>query len=386
MSAASAQALFRWDHIVEHVYTANYIIIVWLLLFWFFRRRVKNVSPLVLAREKRQDYSNLTPILVVFMTILPMVLWAAFRDDIQDTYNYRSLFWERPVSKEYVLEVLDSDIHDKGYVLFSVLIKLIVGNNDYWFFGICAFVSLILISYVYRRVSSEYSFSMLLFFVSCDYYSWVLNGMRQGMAAAMIFYASLMLMDKKYIRFILFTFLAFTFHSTSIVFLIAIILINQKPWSRRLVLVSLAFAVVLFILTQRVSFVNDLFAETHYSYAVKEIENDGGVSAIRALVYAVPVIIAFIYRKKIAESNDRILQVSINMSFIGVLFYVLGVFTSGVFIGRLPIYFSLWNYVLLAWELNYLFDSKENLVRAITVAFYLIYNFYQTWTNMKTYR
>ena len=386
MSISSAQALFRWDHIVEHTYIANYIIIVWLLLFWIFRSKSYAQSPLMLEREKRFDYSKFTPILIVIMTILPMVLWAAFRDDIQDTFNYRSSYWERPASKEYVLSVLKSDSHDKGFVLLSILIKAIFGNSEYYFFGICAFITLILISYVYRRLSCEYSFSMLLFFISCDYYSWVLNGMRQGLAVAMIFYASLMLMDKKYFRFILFVFLAFNFHSSSIVFLIAILVINQKPWSSRLILISLAFVVVLFLLTRRISFINNLFADTHYSYAVTEIDKDSGVSAIRALVYAIPTILAFFYRRQIEESDNRIIQASVNLSFIGVLFYVLGVFTSGVFIGRFPIYFSLWNYILLAWEINYLLKSKKNIVKAITVVSYLAYNYYQTWTNMQVYR
>ena len=53
-------------------------------------------------------------------------------------------------------------------------------------------------------------------------------------------------------------------------------------------------------------------------------------------------------------------------------------FTSAIMIGRLPIYFSLYNYILLPWEITHIFTRRS--ARVITwamVGFYLLYNYYQ---------
>ena len=382
-------ALMKLDNVVEHTFIANYVILIWLLLMWLMRMKTKAISPLFLEKEGRYDFSNVTSNFVVFLTIFPLVIWAAFRDDIQDTLNYRLTYSATTTGFSSVLSVINNDaIHEKGFSIFLVLIKSIFGDNEIAFLGICALLTLVLISYVYRRVSAEYSMSMFLFFISCDYYSWILNGMRQGMAVALVFVASLMLFDKKYVRFILLLLLAISFHTTSVVLIIALVLVKQKPWSRISFLVSIGFVVAFFVLTRRVDLIVNLFEDTQYSYAVNVIAiSTNGVHPLRVLVYSIPTIIAFFARKQIREMDDSIINFATNMSFIGTLFYILAMFTSAIFIGRFPIYFTVWNYVLLAWELNYLFEKKsqQNIVKVTMVMLYLVFNLYQIYTDMSVY-
>ena len=47
--------------------------------------------------------------------------------------------------------------------------------------------------------------------------------------------------------------------------------------------------------------------------------------------------------------------------------------------GRLPIYVSLYNYILLPWELRHMFTEKSyGLLRAVVVVAYCGFFFYQT--------
>ena len=67
-----------------------------------------------------------------------------------------------------------------------------------------------------------------------------------------------------------------------------------------------------------------------------------------------------------------------NMSVVSSGIYVISMFTSAIMIGRLPIYFSLYNYILLPWEITHIFTKRS--ARVITwamVGFYLLYNYYQ---------
>lgn len=48
------------------------------------------------------------------------------------------------------------------------------------------------------------------------------------------------------------------------------------------------------------------------------------------------------------------------MSIVSASIYLVSMFTSGIFIGRLPIYCSLYSYVLLPWEIKHLFNEKTD--------------------------
>ena len=57
--------------------------------------------------------------------------------------------------------------------------------------------------------------------------------------------------------------------------------------------------------------------------------------------------------------------------------YVISMFTSGIFIGRLPIYFSLYNYILLPWEINRIFTKQSaRIIYIIMVIAYLGFYLY----------
>ena len=66
------------------------------------------------------------------------------------------------------------------------------------------------------------------------------------------------------------------------------------------------------------------------------------------------------------------------MSIVSVGFYVVSMFTSGIFIGRLPIYFSLYSYILLPWEIDNMFTKRSaRLVYVMTICAYLAFYYYQ---------
>ena len=66
------------------------------------------------------------------------------------------------------------------------------------------------------------------------------------------------------------------------------------------------------------------------------------------------------------------------MSIISTGLYIISMFTSGIFIGRLPIYFSLYNYILLPWEIENLFTQRSKKIIYIgLIACYIVFYYYQ---------
>ena len=89
-------------------------------------------------------------------------------------------------------------------------------------------------------------------------------------------------------------------------------------------------------------------------------------------------------RKKIPDDVPNIIGVCINMSLITMGLYVLSMFTSGIYIGRMPIYFSLFNYILLPWEIQTFFPENKSTMNYAMIggylAFYIIQNMF--WGNV----
>ena len=83
------------------------------------------------------------------------------------------------------------------------------------------------------------------------------------------------------------------------------------------------------------------------------------------------------YRKKIKEINNPLINICINLSVVGVGIYVVGVVTSGIMVGRIPIYFTLTNYILLPWLIdNVLTGKTKTAIKILCYIFYLVYFVY----------
>ena len=97
-----------------------------------------------------------------------------------------------------------------------------------------------------------------------------------------------------------------------------------------------------------------------------------------------PTILALLGRKYIKFANDKVVNICVNASIVSSALALLSMGTSGIFIGRLPIYCSLYsNGILLPWEINAFFTEKSaHMVKVIVVLCYTAFFYYQmhfTW-------
>lgn len=92
---------------------------------------------------------------------------------------------------------------------------------------------------------------------------------------------------------------------------------------------------------------------------------------------AVTPIIAFCGRKIIVKKDNIFINICINMSVICAGIYFLGMFTSGILVGRLPIYFELYNIILLPYLLEECFTKESSKIMYLlcTVGFLGFYYF-----------
>ena len=108
-------------------------------------------------------------------------------------------------------------------------------------------------------------------------------------------------------------------------------------------------------------------------YTVQFAKNNGS-NPIRTVIYAVPPMLAYLRRDEIREKGSALINLCINMSMIAVEISLLANFTSGILVGAMPIYFSIFNIILLPWLLNDIYkDDYHDILKLAMYFFYFIF-------------
>ena len=354
----------------------------WWLLIWLFTGGLVLAAYFPKHREmvcgKVETRWGIVP--AVLMAV-PYIVWAGYRSDaFGDTGAYRGAFKDAPSSFSEMSAYLDTITKDKGFYGLVATLKSLFHVNDIGCFLFLAGFQLLVIVWLYRKYSSFYWFSFLLFIASTDYMSWAQNGVRQFLAVTIALLATPFMLKKKYIPAILLIILASTMHQSALLMIPLMFIAQGKPWNRRTILfLILALAAILYV-GKFTSLLDNAMQETQYANMVNDWTSwgDDGTNPLRVLIYSIPAILSFIGLKHIQEANDPVINLCTNMSIISSGIYLVSMVTSGIFIGRLPIYVSLYSYILLPWEIEHIFMRKSaRLVTTAAVVAYCGFFYYQ---------
>lgn len=328
-------------------------------------------------REKR--YGKFAAVVMV----LPIIYWAGTRGNVADTTAYRQGFLSASSSLSSIPQIIVGDGQDKGFAVLSVFLKAFIGNRDVIYFIIIAALCMLCVTFTYQKYSYSFALSIFLFVISTDVYQWLFNGMRQFIPAAILFACIGLILKKKYILLIIIILLVSTIHLSALLMIPCIFIVQGKPWNKKTMLFLIAVVVIILFVDRFTDVLETLLANTQYDDVTEQFQYDDGTNLLRVLVYSVPPVLALIGRKQIEKMDSPIINLSINMSIVSMGIYIVSMFTSGIYIGRLPIYFSLYNYILLPWELDNLFTKRSAILLKIAmVGFYAVFCYYQmavTW-------
>ena len=352
-----------------------YLILVWVAVAWMIGLCTKVQRTEYVCGEKVQRYYPLW----AFLIYLPLVIWSGFRGYVGDTGAYMEMFREIPSGLRNIPSYMDTIEKDKGFYLFSAVIKNLISDNVNVYFIILALIQVALLIKVYRKYSSNYIVTFFLFIASTDYISWMFNGIRQFTAVTITFFAFEYILKKKYVPAVLIVLFAALFHGSALLVLPFIFIAQGQAWNKKTILFIIAVIVAVMFIGEFTDILDTLLAETQYKNVVSDWQEwqDDGTNIIRVLVYAIPSILSLVGLRFIKYADDPVINLCTNMSIASVGFYVVSMFTSGIFIGRLPIYFSLYSYILLPWEIEHMFSEKSiKLVYLAMIAGYLGFYLY----------
>ena len=322
--------------------------------------------------------------LPAFVLVLPYVLWAGWRRNIGDTEVYRARFQDVPIGLNKLAAYLQSQSKDRGFALMESLFKSLVSDSDVGFFLLIAAIQIFFLIMIYRKYSENCWLSFFLFVASTDYLSWMHNGMRQFLAVTIIFGALPLLVRKRYLLMIAVVILASQIHLSALLFLPFIFIVNGKAWNIRTILFILGVLLAVYFVDEVTGYITDSLRDTAYEGDIEILESDDGTNIFRVLFYSVPAILSFVFRERIYAEDDPVINTCVNLSVVTAGIYLFSFFTSGILIGRLPIFFSLANYILIPWLIKELVTPESGLlVQGGFMAVYTAFFYYQVFVTWK---
>ena len=363
----------------------NYVLIIfWIALCAVLPRFLPVQKRVVVAGHEETRFSLWWAVSI----FLPIIVMAGTRTGVGDTGNYIHSFNLLPNELDSLWEFANSDAQDKGFGIISRLFKSFwsANANDFLFF--IAVIQGVILILMYKKYSTNFLMSVFFFVASADYVAWMFNGIRQFMAATIAFLALPLLVKQKIILPIIIIFAASTIHMSALFVLPFVFICRGEAWNRKTFYFIAGTILVVIFTGQFTSTLDTLFQETQYSGTVQNWTESGddGTNLFRVLFYSIPAVFSYIGRDKIRKINNPILNLCTNMSIVAAGFYVISMFTSGIYVGRIPIYFSLYSYILLPWLLENSFNEKSRrIVYPTMIGSYLFLYIYQmqyTWGRM----
>ena len=321
--------------------------------------------------------------LAAIILAVPYVVWAGWREGFGDTEQYRGTFLAMPSSLGDIIPYMQTVKKGYGFRLIELLFRCLISRSDIAFFVFVAAIQMACLIYMYRKYSLNYWLSIFFFVASTDYLSWMHNGIRQFLAATLVFLCIPLIAKNKYLSALVIIALAATIHVTVLIFVPIVFVVNGKTWNHR-TLVFLGTVIIAVVFVDRITgFLTNALVDTAYEGDIAFLTNNDGTNIMRVLFYSVPAIMSMVFRPYFDRANDPVINVCANLSIVTAGFYVFSYFTSGILMGAIPIYFSLSNYILIPWILKEVFNKDSaRILTVIFVSVYALFFYYQcgpTW-------
>lgn len=350
-----------------------------LVLFWMFFAAVLGHTAGMHRRENilGKEGRRATWIYVMIVT-LPLIAMAVTRSNyFGDTSAYIADYRSIPGSMSGKMEYIRSHTKDTGFYAMGALVSVFAGAHFRYFFLLIALVQGYALMKVYRKYSEDYWLAIFVFVATTDYLSWMYNGIRQFFAVAITLLAFEPIVRKKYIKAGIIIVFASLFHQSALMMLPIMFIVQGRPWNWKTILVIIGTVVIMSASGVFTDTLDTVLADTQYRNVVSDWRRGGddGTNPLRVLVYSVPTILSLFCRQKIIKQGGRVVQIACNMGIISTALYLVSMVTSGIFIGRLPIYCSLYaNGILLPWELKHFYGRS---IRSVAIACYTLFYFFQ---------
>lgn len=352
---------------MQLIKTLSFIVAVILFLLEATKRPLK--TP-ILRTGRKYHYS----LFLIFLFAFSLIFVSGFRKGFVDTVTYRQLY--EKVGTDYAFAFTDEMDLEIGFKLFMIFLNRISPDSQLFVFLTSLFILCVEIWQI-CRYSSDIPYSLLLYFMLS--FMGTMNGVRQCMAAAILFCAFNWILEKKPIPYILFVLLASTLHTSALIFIPMYFILSGKRLNFGIFLFFAAIFSLFLFPTTADEIVTWLLEDSTYE---EYITNQEKMGMMRILVAAVPLLltILYCYLARINRTTvSRLTDVLINMQLVDFGFTFMGL--KMLYYARLSMYVGYASILLLPITIKGCFKPRDaRLIKGASIILYAIYFAYQIYS------
>jgi transmembrane protein EpsG len=303
--------------------------------------------------------------LFVAVAAASFVLVSGLRSNIGDTPFYAySYYLLEPTFAGFSFE------GDFGFNAMQIALKMVTEDPQALIFLTALATNVLIVAglYGYSRMIEV----SLFLYITTGMFTVSMNGIRQYLAAAILFAGTRWLIRGDWKKYFLIVLLAATIHKTALIMLPLYFLVRKRAWTRAsLLLIALA---VLVAIGFDMFFGALLVLLEGSRYAIYGQFDEGGANIIRVAVAGIPLLVAFLGRRKLRSIWPES-DVFVNMTLLGFLFMVIS--TANWIFARFNIYFGLYSLVLFTWIIPLFAERYRKLAYYGVLVFHLLYFYYE---------
>lgn len=357
--------------------------ILWVVLIYFVYSMGHKEEVMLTDYNIQQGIQKKIPIAYAIVVFGYFVFWIGMRKHVADTSTYIGMFQSVPSDFSTAWNQINWEGKNPGFDIFNIIFKCFISQDYQWWLMTIGIISGVCIMVVLRKYSCDFFFSSFLFMTLLTF-TWTMNGMRQFICVAVLFLCCDWIKDGKFIRFLIAVLLMSTFHMTALLMIPIYFVARSKPWDKKIGLFIVGIILICIFAEPFFNGVDSALGNTAYAGATSQFEEDDGVNPLRVLFFAIPPFIAFWKRKELERyyEKNKMLQICINMSLVTAALYFVGLFTSGILIGRLPIYCEVYDLILIPYLLFACFTKEERTIAKPIYVVLLVLFFYLYSVNL----
>lgn len=323
----------------------------------------------VFSRMSNKKF-KLIEIICILSVMIIFILVAGLRSNIGDTYMYMHSY-----SLLANFTGFTSDMKDKGFTIFQLILYNINSDPQFFVF-VTSFITQMLNIFTMALYRNYFELQIYMYFTA-GYFLVTMNGIRQALAAAILFAATYLIIKGKFILYLIIVAIASTVHSSAIIMIPVYFIVRQEAWSKEMKIIIGLAAISFLFFNKLMPQVFSIMSNSSYVEYAEDIASGGnGSSFMRMIVNAVPIFLAYIKRHKLKESWPES-NIFVNMSLINLIFITFALY-DWIF-ARFTLYFELYNFVLLPYIIKECFNNRKerDLIYYGFIICYFIFFYYE---------
>ena len=315
---------------------------------------------------------------LIFCTLLIIILLAGFaglRTHCNDTYAYRHAY---ELITENSWDVADKSVGANplfNWINYQLKMHGISTQNFLMFWAVLTVGCYVAFLHSY---SVNYPLTVfLLFTTGC--YTFAFAGIKQAAAVGIAVIAVMFALKKKWILFAVSILVATLIHPYALMYLL-VPFMTFRPWTKWTYWMLAIFLAAGFLLRPLVGTVVSITALLGEEYTVSSFTGEG-VNIFRVLVCNVPLVLSFLYRKKLFVNTSKAENLTVNLTMLNGAIMFVGLFGTANYFGRLANYFLIFQSLALPWMLKKIGGKDGKILTILMVVGYIAYFYYANVIN-----